>query len=78
MNLHCRVRIASLPLSPDVDDKPPGPPNPGPHVIHHGVDPERSPHHKQVVDRQSRTSKYTYNYDTNATRVPVKNGNKRL
>ena len=23
-----------------------------PHVIHHGVDAERSPHHKQVVDRQ--------------------------
>ena len=73
--------MSSLHLSLDVDDAPPGPPNPGinPHVIHHGVDAERSPHHKQVVDRQSHTT-------TNIpiimlqiqSRVPFKNGNKLL
>ena len=46
----------SLPLSPDIDDAPPGPLTPGPHVIHNGVDAERSPHHKQVVDRQSHSA----------------------
>ena len=45
-----------LPPFPDVDDAPPVPPNPGPHIIRHGVDAERSPHHKQVVDRQSHTT----------------------
>ena len=44
----------------------------GPHVIHHSVDAERSPHHKEVVDRQSHYYFYIYFcYDTNATRVPI-------
>ena len=67
----------SLPFSADVDDAPPGPLT---HVIHHGVDAERSPHHKQIVDRQSHTT-------TNIpviimikmqSRVPVKNRTKQL
>ena len=41
-------------LAPDIDDAPPGPT--GPHVIHQGVDAERSPHNKQVVVRQSHTT----------------------
>ena len=28
----------------------------GPHVIHHGVDAEMSPHHRRVGDRQSHTT----------------------
>ena len=58
----------------------PPPPNPGPHVTHHEADQERSPHHTQVVDSQSH---YYYNYftifiyHTNATKIPVKNSNKR-
>ena len=31
-------------------------PTRGPHVVHHGVDAEKSPHYKQVVDRQSHTT----------------------
>ena len=62
----------SLPLSPDVDDAPPGPVNRGPYVIHHGVDAERLPHHKKVVDRLYYQYIYFY-YDTNATRVAVEN-----
>ena len=46
----------------------------GPHVIHH-VDAERSPHHKQIAAQLH----YDYfHFDTSATRVPVKNGNKHL
>ena len=44
------------PPSPDVDNALPAPPNTGPYVIHYGVDSERSLHHNQVVDRQSRTT----------------------
>ena len=67
-----------LPLSTDVGDASPAPPTRGLHVIHRGVGAERSPHHKQVVDRQSHYYYYIYfSHDTNATKVPVKNSNKR-
>ena len=37
----------------DGDDATPGPLTRGLHVTYHGVDKERSQHHKQIVDRQS-------------------------
>ena len=40
-------------FSIDVDDAPSGPPKPGTAYHRHGLDAERSPHHKQVVHRQS-------------------------
>ena len=46
----------SLPLSPSFDDAPTVPLTRGPHFIHHGVDAERSTHHKQAVYRQSHTT----------------------
>ena len=45
-----------MPFSPDVDDAPPGTLTRGHHVIHHGIDAERSPRNKQVVVRQSHTT----------------------
>ena len=46
----------------------------GPHLIQYGVDAEKSPRHKQAV---TNTLLLYIFYDTNATRVPVKNGKKR-
>ena len=51
----------------------------GTHVIHRGVDAERSPHHKQVVVRQSHiTTNIPIIMIQMQSRVPVKNGNKCL
>ena len=76
---HCTAYPPSLPLSPDADDAPPGPPNPGTacHSPRQDVDAEKSPH-KKVVDRQSHTTNIPIIIIQMQSRVPVKNVNKRL
>ena len=49
-----------------------------PHVIHHGLDAERTPHYNQIVDTQSHNYKSIYfYYDKNTNKLSVKNDNKR-